>query len=176
MEDRIEEDASQIVNVRTERAPLHIVLYEPEIAANVGAIGRTCVGLGAKLWLIEPLGFQISDRKLKRAGLDYWPYLDWELVPNWSELCRRLSGSENDSMRRRFFYFTKRGARNYDEVDYELGDVFVFGAESRGLPASLLEDSARTLRIPIRPQIRSLNISVSVAIASFEARRQLKFG
>ena len=158
------------------RPPLNVVLYEPEIAANTGAVGRTCVGLGAKLWLIEPLGFQIDDRKLKRAGLDYWPSLDWEIVPNWTILKSRLAATngvaESDL---RYFYFSKRAKKRYDDLSYRLGDALIFGAESRGLPSSFIDDDERALRIPIRPQIRSLNLSVSVAIAAFEARRQLRF-
>ena len=164
-------DSSDVVS--GERPALHIVLYEPEIAANTGAVGRTCVGLGAKLWLVEPLGFQIDDRKLKRAGLDYWQYLEWEIVPDWQTLKTRIASAngvaENEQ---RFFYFTKRGARSYDSICFRSGDALVFGAESRGLPNSFLTDDSRTLRIPIRPQIRSLNLSVSVAVAAFEVRRQ----
>jgi len=156
--------------------PLNVVLYQPEIAANVGAIGRTCVGLGAKLWLIEPLGFQIDDRKLKRAGLDYWPNLNYEIVPNWECLKRRIdeTSAKSDS-ERRCYYLTKKGARSYDSVSYRWGDFLVFGPESSGLPESFITDEKRTLRIPIKTQIRSLNISVSVAIVGFEARRQLQF-
>lgn len=156
--------------------PLNIVLYEPEIAANTGAVGRTCVGLGAKLWLIEPLGFQIEDRKLKRAGLDYWTYLNWELVPNWELLKRRLAETNGGNLSKlRFFYFSKKAKKIYSSVSFQLGDVFVFGSESRGLPPTFIEDEEHSLRIPIRPQIRSLNLSVCVAIAGFEARRQLCF-
>ncbi len=160
---------------RPRRPFLNVVLHEPEIAANTGAIGRTCVGLGAKLWLVEPLGFQISDRNLKRAGLDYWPYLDWEVVPCWSALQSRISeiyGPDEETPN--FYFFSKNGTCDYDEVKYRWGDVFVFGSESRGLPKSLTADEERVLRIPIRPQIRCLNLSVSVAIAGFEARRQLR--
>jgi tRNA (cytidine/uridine-2'-O-)-methyltransferase len=156
--------------------PLNIVLYEPEIAANTGAVGRTCVGLGAKLWLVEPLGFQIDDRKLKRAGLDYWTYLEWEIVPCWTILKKRLSETnEVDESELRYYYFSKNAKQNYDAVSYQLGDAFVFGSESRGLPTSFIEDGERALRIPISPKIRSLNLSVSVALASYEARRQLRF-
>ena len=157
-------------------APLHIVLYEPEIAANTGAIGRTCAGLGAKLWLIEPLGFQIDDRKLKRAGLDYWPNLNWEIAPNWETFQSRLARERGvDESALTFYYFTKKGARSYLEPTYALGDAFVFGSESRGLPPSMLSDATRSLRIPIRTTIRSLNLSVSAAVAAFEARRQLQW-
>lgn len=158
------------------RPPLNIVLYQPEIAANTGAVGRTCVGLGLKLWLVEPLGFQIDDRKLKRAGLDYWNDLNWEIVPNWEVLRKRLALSNGvDEAELRYFFFSKRAKQSYDSIAYQLGDTFVFGPESCGLPNSFLADEARGIRIPIREQIRSLNLSVSVAIAAFEARRQLRF-
>ena len=158
-------------------APLHIVLYEPEIAANTGAVGRTCVGIGAKLWLVRPLGFCVDDRKLKRAGLDYWPALDWEIVDDWNALLRRLAETKGvDEPERDFYYFTKRATRNYSDVAFQMGDVCVFGPESRGLPPSFYESKPRqALRIPIRPEIRSLNLSVSVAVAAFEARRQIRF-
>jgi tRNA (cytidine/uridine-2'-O-)-methyltransferase len=145
---------------------LHIVLYEPEIAGNTGNVGRTCVALGAKLWLIRPLGFQVEDRHLRRAGMDYWTHLDWEAIENWEELMRRLG--EN-----RLWFFTKTAQRSYTEVEYLQSDALVFGSESRGLPPSLLETYAeRCLRIPIRPMARSLNLSVAVAVAAYEARRQ----
>ncbi len=158
-------------------APLNVVLFEPEIAANVGAVGRTCVGVGAKLWLVRPLGFQISDRRLKRAGLDYWPRLDWEVADDWRDLRRRLAAAKNvDESELEFYYFSKTAARRYTDVEFQLGDVFVFGPESRGLPPSLFDaNGERALQIPIRSGIRSLNLSVSVAIAAFEARRQLEF-
>jgi tRNA (cytidine/uridine-2'-O-)-methyltransferase len=144
----------------------HIVLYEPEIAGNTGNVGRTCVALGAKLWLVRPLGYQIEDRHLRRAGMDYWAHLDWEAVDNWDELLRRLAGC-------RFWLFTKTAERPYTDVDFGENDVLVFGSESRGLPPSLLEEHAEhCLRIPIHPNARSLNLSVSVAVAAFEARRQ----
>jgi|YNPNPStandDraft_1061719.scaffolds.fasta_scaffold07292_4 tRNA (cytidine/uridine-2'-O-)-methyltransferase len=146
---------------------LHIVLYQPEIPHNTGAVGRTCVALGAKLWLVRPLGFRITNRHLKRAGLDYWQYLEWEAVDHWSALEARLSP-------RRFWYFTKTATKPYTEVNYQAGDVLVFGSESQGLPASLLSaHQDACLRIPIRPQVRSLNLSVSVAIAAYEAARQI---
>lgn len=147
-------------------ARLHIVLYQPEIAYNTGSVGRTCVGLGAKLWLVRPLGFQIDDRQLRRAGLDYWPALDWEAVDDWNALTRGLNGS-------RFWFFTKTAARPYTDVAYEPGDVLVFGRESNGLPREILDDHPeQCLRIPIRPEARSLNLSVSVAVAAFEVCRQ----
>ncbi|HLA83696.1 MAG TPA: tRNA (cytidine(34)-2'-O)-methyltransferase [Thermoguttaceae bacterium] len=149
-------------------ALLDIVLYEPEIAHNTGSVGRTCVALGAKLWLVRPLGFQMEDRRLRRAGLDYWASLDWEAVDDWSELERRLSG-------RRFWFLTKTASREYTEAAFAPGDALVFGSESRGLPPSMLAGHAeQCLRIPMRTEARSLNLAVSVAVVAFEARRQLE--
>jgi len=146
---------------------LHIVLYQPEIAYNTGAVGRTCVALGAKLWLVQPLGFVITDKHLRRAGLDYWEHLEWESVADWSALQQRLAG-------RRFWFFTKRATTCYTSAGYRRGDVLVFGSESQGLPGSLLEANRdRCLRIPIQAEVRSLNLSVSVAVAAYEARRQI---
>jgi len=145
---------------------LHIVLYEPEIAYNAGSIGRTCVAAGAKLWLVRPLGFQLDDRRLRRAGLDYWPHLDWETVDDWKALEQRLAGH-------RMWLLSKTADRAYTQVQYASGDAIVFGSESRGLPRRLLESNPdRCLRIPIRPDARSLNLSVSAAVVAFEARRQ----
>jgi len=175
-------------------ARLDIVLYEPEIAENTGSVGRTCVALGAKLWLVRPLGFQIDDRRVRRAGLDYWASLDWEAVDHWNDLVRRLP-------ERRFWLLTKRAERVYTEARFEPGDVLVFGSESRGLPQSLLEKEVlekgdrhrggdvshgatasdatepvpffqQCLRIPMQPEARSLNLAVSVAVVGYEARRQ----
>lgn len=145
---------------------LHIVLYQPEIPYNAGAVGRTCVAVGAKLWLVRPLGFRIDDRYLRRAGLDYWPHLVWEVVDDWESLVARLPG-------RRPWLLSKTAETRYCDVRFQMGDVLVFGSESAGLPRSLLEENRdRTLRIPIRPETRSLNLSVSAGIVAFEARRQ----
>lgn len=146
---------------------LHVVLYEPEIAENTGNIGRTCVALGAKLWLVRPLGFRIEDRRLRRAGLDYWEHLEWEAADEWPNLLARLPRQP------RLWLFTKTAARLYTQADFRSGDVLVFGSESRGLPPALLRDhSDRLLRIPMRPEARSLNLAVSVAVALYEAGRQ----
>jgi len=147
---------------------LHIVLYQPEIPHNTGSVGRTCVAAGAKLWLVRPLGFRMDDYYLRRAGLDYWPHLEWEAVDDLAALCAALPGSQP-------YFFTKTATRSYTEVNYRPGDVMVFGNESQGLPALLLEPNRqRALRVPIRPAARSLNLSNTVAIAVFEALRQGK--
>ena len=145
--------------------PLHIVLYQPEIPHNTGSVGRTCVALGAKLWLVRPLGFQVDDRQLRRAGLDYWNALDWQVVEDWDTLVRSLPTE-------RLWLFTKRATRSYLDAPYGSGDALVFGSESTGLPASLTDAAPdRRLRIPTRPQVRSLNLSVRVAVAAYEACR-----
>lgn len=145
---------------------LHIVLFEPEIPHNAGAIGRTCVALGAKLWLVKPLGFSLDDYYLKRAGLDYWPALEWGVVENWTGLREALPNH-------RYWYFSKLASRNYTEVQFQVGDVIVFGSESRGLPAAVLpQQREQMLRLPMRPQVRSLNVSNTAAVLMFEAWRQ----
>jgi tRNA (cytidine/uridine-2'-O-)-methyltransferase len=146
---------------------LHIVLYQPEIPFNTGNVGRTCVAVGAKLWLVRPLGFQIDHRHIRRAGLDYWQHLDWEAVDNWETLLDRLPG-------RRPWMFSKTARQGYTEARFEPGDVLLFGNESRGLPPELMADYAdRCLRIPMNPLVRSLNLSVAAAVAVYEAMRQL---
>ncbi len=145
---------------------LHIVLYQPEIPYNTGSVGRTCVAIGAKLWLVRPLGFRLDDYYLRRAGLDYWERLNCEAVDDWQSLIARLPPREP-------WLFTKTAERLYTEPRYQPGDIMVFGSESQGLPPLLLHKFAeRTLRIPIRSQVRSLNLSNSVAIAAYEAIRQ----
>ncbi len=145
---------------------VHIVLHQPEIPDNTGNVGRTCVALGAKLWLVRPLGFRLDNRHLRRAGLDYWQHLDWAVVDDWSALLDRLGDC-------RPWLFSKHAATIYSEAAFSPGDVLVFGSESRGLPRSLLESHGdRCLRIPMAAEARSLNLAVSVAVAAFEARRQ----
>ncbi len=144
----------------------HVVLHQPEIPQNTGNIGRTCVAAAAKLWLVRPLGFRLEEQRLKRAGLDYWQHLEWEAPANWAELTERLQT--------RMWFFTKRATRCYTEADFQLGDALVFGSETSGLPSQLVESAAEfALRIPIQPQVRSLNLSCSVAIGLFEAQRQV---
>ena len=151
----------------TSRFPLHVVLVEPEIAGNVGAIGRTCVATGAMLWLVRPLGFQIDDRRIRRAGLDYWPDLTWRAVDHLDEVVAALG-------RDRLWSFSTRAETPYTRANFRAGDALVFGPESRGLGDRwLAERPDRAVRIPIRPEARSLNLSSAVAIGLFEAIRQL---
>lgn len=143
----------------------HVVLHQPEIPQNTGNIGRTCVAAAAKLWLVRPLGFRLDEQRVKRAGLDYWQYLDWEATSNWDALTTRLPS--------RKWYFTKNADREYTEADFQIGDALVFGSETSGLPSTILAHAGPTaLRIPMREEVRSLNLSCSVAIALYEALRQ----
>lgn len=148
---------------------LHVVLFQPEIPPNTGAIGRTCVAAAAKLWLVRPLGFQVDQKSLRRAGLDYWKFLDWEAVDSWEDLTQKLNTD-------RMWFFTKTATRRYTDPEFQHGDVFVFGRETAGLPKELLVNPDQNLRIPIRPEVRSLNLSCSVGIAVFEADRQFFIG
>jgi tRNA (cytidine/uridine-2'-O-)-methyltransferase len=149
---------------------LHVVLVEPEIAANAGAVGRTCVAAGAMLWLVRPLGFRLDDRHRRRAGLDYWEHLRWQVVDRLDEVAAAIG-------RDRLWSFSTKGQRRYTEAVYQPGDALVFGAESRGLPPSWIAAAAaagRLLRIPMRPEARSLNLANAVAIGLFEAVRQVE--
>jgi tRNA (cytidine/uridine-2'-O-)-methyltransferase len=146
----------------------NIVLVEPEIHANAGNVGRTCVALEAKLWMVRPLGFRLDDHHFRRAGLDYWEHLDWEVVDNWESLIERLPEAIHP------WLFTKTAAKLYTDAQFQSGDVLVFGSETRGLPRSMLDKHPdRCLRIPMHPNVRSLNLAVSVGIAAYEAKRQL---
>jgi len=145
---------------------LHVVLHQPEIPHNTGNIGRTCVAVEAKLWLVRPLGFRIDDHHLRRAGLDYWEHLEWEVVDDLAAVVTAFDGA-------RVWYFTKTATTLYTAVPYRKGDVFVFGSETQGVPKTLLERNAESaLRIPISPKVRSLNLANAVAVAAYEAVRQ----
>jgi tRNA (cytidine/uridine-2'-O-)-methyltransferase len=146
---------------------LHVVLHQPEIPQNTGNIGRTCVAVGAKLWLVQPFGFRLDESRLRRAGLDYWEHLQWESIDEWATLRERLKNH-------RFWYFSKSARREYCDAALERGDVLVFGSETQGLPPSLLADAGeQALRIPMRPPVRSLNLASAVAVAIYEAHRQI---
>ena len=145
----------------------HVVLFQPEIPQNTGNIGRTCVAVNAKLWIVEPASFQITDKQVRRAGLDYWPHLDLEMVPDWEMFLSKINT-------KRLFFFSKFAKRTVWDVQFEQGDVFVFGRESSGLPSHILDpDDPRSLRLPTTNQVRSLNLATTVGIALYEQQRQL---
>jgi tRNA (cytidine/uridine-2'-O-)-methyltransferase len=152
-------------------AMFDVVLFQPEIPPNTGNVIRLCANVGARLHLVEPLGFSMDDRQLKRAGLDYHELATVTVHRDWSACEAALSG-------RRMYAVSTRGHAHYAEVRYEAGDVFVFGAETAGLPAEFLArfPPAQTLRLPMRPGNRSLNLSNAVAVVVFEAWRQQGFG
>lgn len=148
---------------------LHIVLVEPEIPMNTGNIARTCAATGSVLHLVKPLGFDISDKAVKRAGLDYWHLVDVRVYENLDDFFAR-----NDV--REPWLFTTKAPRSYAEASFSDGCYLIFGKETRGLPEDFLRAHAeRCLRIPIRAEARSLNLANSVAIAAFEALRQQGF-
>jgi len=148
---------------------LHIVLHEPEIPPNTGAVGRTCVALQAKLWLIRPMGFQINEKTVRRAGLDYWQHLEWEIADHWGDFVERHQPDPD-----RIWMFSRFAKHSYLETEFTHGDTLVFGSETRGLPATLTEPSPdQLLRIPTHENVRSINLSSAVAVAGFEAIRQI---
>ena len=148
---------------------LHIVLHEPEIPPNAGNVGRTCVAIGAKMWLVKPLGFKLDDYYLRRAGLDYWDELEWEVADSWADLVARLARVGREPT----WLLEVDGPRQYTDVSFTRGDVLVFGRESTGLPRELLATSPeKLLSIPSRPQVRSLNLANCVALVAYEAVRQ----
>lgn len=147
-----------------------LILYEPEIPPNTGNIIRLCANTGTRLHLVEPLGFRLDDRELKRAGLDYHEYAELRVHRNWESCLQNFSG-------RRLFALSTRGGERYDGPGYQPDDAFVFGPETRGLPQAILDalPSEQRLRIPMRPHNRSLNLSNAAAVVLFEAWRQLGF-
>lgn len=148
---------------------MEIVLYEPEIPANTGNISRTCAVTGSPLHLIEPLGFSLADRYLKRAGLDYWDKLDLHIHKSWGDFLAANPGAN-------LYLFSTKAQKNYGEITYKAKDFLVFGPETRGLPKEILEGNYGVpVRIPMGREIRSLNLSNSVAIGLYEALRQLGF-
>ncbi len=147
----------------------HVVLVEPEIPQNTGNIARTCAATGATLHLVHPLGFSLSDRYLKRAGLDYWHLVEVHQHQSFDDLRRRYPEDL-------FFFATARRGRRYTDFHYPPGSFLVFGKETAGLPDALLEANAETcVRLPKRPAARSLNLSNAVAILLYEALRQQGF-
>ncbi len=149
--------------------PLHIVLYQPEIPPNTGNIARLCACTGSTLHLVHPLGFCTDDRTLKRAGLDYWPYLDIREYADWTSLRRELP-----VRRDRMFALTTKAEKSIWECAFRPGDALVFGPETRGLPPDI-RAGMQALRIPIRTDapVRSLNLSTACGVAVYEALRQI---
>lgn len=149
---------------------INIVLYSPEIPQNTGNISRTCAVTGARLHIIKPIGFEISDRTLKRAGLDYWDKLDVSYYDSYDDFIEKNKGAD-------LFYFSAHGKNSYADIKYPDGVFLVFGRESVGLPKELIEANYdRTVRIPMKKTLRCLNLSNSVAIAVYEVLRQNNFG
>ncbi|MBU9736333.1 tRNA (cytidine(34)-2'-O)-methyltransferase [Diplocloster agilis] len=150
-------------------AKLNIVLFEPEIPSNTGNIGRTCVATGTRLHLIEPLGFRLNEKSIRRAGMDYWEHLDVTRYVNYQDFCDRNPGAK-------VYMATTKAPYVYTEVQYEPDCYLMFGKESGGIPEEILLDNQETaIRIPMLPTIRSLNLANSVSIVLYEALRQNHF-
>ena len=150
-------------------AKLNIVLFEPEIPQNTGNIGRTCVATDTRLHLIEPLGFSLDEKALKRAGMDYWKDLDVTTYVNWEDFCEKNPDAK-------IYMATTKAKHVYSEVSYEPDCYIMFGKESAGIPEEILVDHKEdSIRIPMCGEIRSLNLSNSVAIVLYEALRQNNF-
>ena len=148
---------------------LNIVLFEPEIPANTGNIGRTCVATGTRLHLIEPLGFRLNEKSVKRAGMDYWEHLDVTRYINYEDFLAKNPGAK-------IYMASTKAPRCYTEVQYEPDCFIMFGKESAGIPEEiLLENQETAVRIPMMSEIRSLNLGTSVAIVLYEALRQNQF-
>lgn len=148
---------------------LNIVLHEPEIPANTGNIGRTCCATGTRLHLIGPLGFSLSEKALKRAGMDYWQQLDVVVYDSYEDFCKKNPNAK-------IYYATTKAPNVYSEVNYEPDCYIMFGKESAGIPEDILVGNQETcVRIPMNAEIRSLNLSNSVAVVLYEALRQNSF-
>lgn len=159
-----------MVDEELENPLIHIVLVEPEIPPNTGNIARLCLAAGARLHLIEPLGFRIDDRALRRAGMDYWHEVDLRVWPSWDAFHAAHAPPEA-----RWHLFTTKAQRTYWDAEYHDGDFLIFGRETKGLPESLLaRHPDACIRIPMQPQARSLNLATSAGIALYEALRQVR--
>jgi len=157
-------------NPKLEVPPLfHVALIEPEIPQNTGNIGRTCVGTHSDLHLVGELGFRITDKNLKRAGLDYWQHLKWQHHETFADWEKKIENPK------RVFYFTTKAKQSYFEAKFEPGDWFVFGKETKGLDEDLLRRNPdQLLKIPILGPIRSLNVATAVTVVLYEAIRQVQ--
>lgn len=150
---------------------LNVVLVEPEIPSNTGNIGRSCVGYEAHLHLVGKLGFELSDKRLKRAGLDYWPHLTFTHHPTYESWWNQVPDHS------RVFFFTTKSSKDFSQTRFQEGDWLVFGKETKGLDESLLaRHPDQCLTIPMSGPIRSLNLATSVAVVLFEAYRQSQYG
>lgn len=147
-----------------------VILYQPEIPPNTGNIIRLCANTGTGLHLVKPLGFSLEHKQLLRAGLDYHEFATLSVYENWAECAERFSN-------RRLFAVSTRNTQRYDRIAYSQGDAFLFGPETRGLPIDLLDSFTgdRRIRLPMRPESRSLNLSNAVAVIVYEAWRQMDF-
>ncbi|GLR13540.1 tRNA (cytidine(34)-2'-O)-methyltransferase [Chitinimonas prasina] len=147
-----------------------VILFQPEIPPNTGNVIRLCANTGCELHLVKPLGFPLDDAKLRRAGLDYHEYAQMQVHENWEACQAAFAG-------RRIFAMTTKGSTRFDQIAYQPGDAFLFGQESAGLPADLRDGFAadRRIKLPMRPDNRSLNLSNAVAVTVFEAWRQQGF-
>ena len=162
--------ALQVRRICYNRAMFSIVLFQPEIPPNTGNIIRLAANTGCDLHLVKPLGFPLDDAKMRRAGLDYHEYADMQVHEDWQACLAHFAG-------RRMFAATTRGSARYDRIRYQPGDVFVFGRETSGLPEAVREEFpvGQRIKLPMRPNNRSLNLSNSVAIIVYEAWRQHDF-
>ncbi len=147
----------------------NVTLFEPEIPNNTGNIGRTCVGANCQLHLVGKLGFEISDKELKRAGLDYWPNLVWKHHPSFEDFKKNIPDPS------RVFYFSTKAKRSIFDQQFQRGDWLVFGPETKGLPRIMVDD-AQALQIPQYGPIRSLNLANAVSVAVYEGIRQIVHG
>lgn len=148
-----------------------LILYRPEIPPNTGNIIRLCANTGARLHLVKPLGFALDDRQMRRAGLDYHEFATLAVYDSWNDCRAAFEG-------RRLFACSTRGTQRYDLVRYAAGDAFLFGQESAGLPAAILDSlpESQRIRLPMKPESRSLNLSNATAVVLYEALRQCGFG
>ena len=150
---------------------INIILYEPEIPLNTGNIGRTCVATGTRLHLIEPLGFRLTEKNIKKSGMDYWERLDVTIYDDFEDFLDKNPDAKNN-----IFYATTKALKGYCDVKYDKDSYIMFGPESRGIPEKLLVDNKdKCIRIPMKEEERSLNLSNSVAVILYEALRQNDF-
>ena len=156
------------------RPTAHVVLYQPEIPQNTGNIGRSCVAVGAKLWIVRPTGFRLDQRQLRRAGLDYWQHLQWTEADHWADLQHRLT-QPDQAVGPRQWFFSRHAKQLLWDAAFSRGDVLVFGSETAGLPASILAaNQATAVRLPTTAEVRSLNLATTVGIALYELLRQTR--